>query len=205
VIPGPPLDLRCPAATRIEGELEGEHLEGFEVTWTGPCNQAYQRRDWEARYETYAQQGATARIGQGSNAFLLEAVEEGPGTLYARREGDPRCAFVSGHRPSLGHARLALSEGGTITGRVEAPADLRLSRLRVRAARGLLVQQAAVREDGTFAIVGLPAGNFRVELVSARFRCEEWLHDAVENVPAGAEGLALRVRLPATEPAADGS
>jgi hypothetical protein len=197
--------LQCPVASRIEGELEGEGLEGFEVTWSGPCNPAYMRRDWDAKYETYSQRGGTARIGKGSGAFLLEAVGEGAGDLYARREGDPRSAFVAGYRPSHGYLRLALSEGRTIAGRVEAPDGLRLARLRVRATRGVLEQCAAVCEDGSFSVVGLPPGAFRVELLSEGFPWVEWVHDARENVEAGSIGLLLRVRLPATDPGGDGS
>ena len=50
-----------------------------------------------------------------------------------------------------------------------------------------------------FAIVGLPPGAFRIEL-----RSGAWLHDARDDVPAGAEDVRLRVRLPDTDPGVSG-
>ncbi|MCK6461177.1 MAG: hypothetical protein L6Q95_14945 [Planctomycetes bacterium] len=123
-----------------------------------------------------------------------------------RREGDPRYALVSGCRPGRGVLRVTLSEGSAIGGRVAVPEGLDPSALDVRAVRGRLDQHAKVRKDGTFAIPGLPPGAFRVELVTRewslrRGRVVRWLHDARDDVPAGAVDVRLRVRLPATDPA----
>jgi hypothetical protein len=204
-IPGPPVDLHLPRAVRIEGLLEGEGLKGFEITWTGPCNPSFKCQDYAFRSDEAAPQyGRTVRIRGDRGAFLFEAVGEGDGEVYARREGDPRCAFVARYGPSHGFLRLTLSEGASVKGRVQAPVRAKLDRLRVRAVRGLAAQSAVVREDGTFAIVGLPPGPFRVELVSGGFPIREWIHDTQEGVEAGSENVVLRVRLPSTDPG-DGS
>jgi hypothetical protein len=181
-VPGPPVDIHCAATRGCEGVLEGDNSRGFEITWTG------------GGWSVGAQQGQ----------FVLRGPVDAIGDVYARRPGDPRCAFVPGIRLPAGVLSLTLSEGETIRGRVDAPPGLNLSKLCVRAARGVLDQRAPVRADGTFAIRGLPPGSFRVELVTNGYP-HSWIHDAAANVPAGAEDVVLRVRLPATAPAAGGS
>jgi hypothetical protein len=195
-IPCAPVDIDLPLASRIEGELEGEALEGFEVTWTGPCNPAV-KREWETQETASKQFGRAVRTGPDGH-FLIEGVGGGEGDIYARREDDPRCALVSSCRPTRGVLRIPLSEGRAIGGHVEPRPGITLASLRVRASSGAATQHGAVRADGSFAIVGLPPGRFRVELLSQGFPYGEWVHDVLEDVEAGAE-TTLRVRLPDTD------
>ena len=185
-VPGESVDVRLAPGLSIEGLLEGEDLKDFRTTWTGPCNEGWRTLRTE------------------SAEFVFRAVGEGVGDLYARREGDPRYALVTGCRPGRGVVRLTLSEGRTIRGRVEIPEGFDPAALAVRAVRGLLDQYARVCPDGAFSIVGLPPGLFRVECVTRGWSrdglVDNWTHDANDDVPAGAEGVRLRVRLPATDP-----
>jgi hypothetical protein len=206
-LPAEPLEVRCAQALRIDGLLEGEDLKDFEVTWTGPCNEGLSNA---------VQQGRTIRVE--SAAFTLMGIGDGLGDLYARRAGDPRFALVPGVRPGRGAVRLTLAKGWTIEGRVDLP-EGPMPKLTVRAVAGLIEQHARVGEDGAFSIVGLPQGRFRVELVTGAWTdgwsrrggrvtgewAVRWLHDARDDVPAGADGVRLRVRLPATWSEAAGS
>jgi hypothetical protein len=200
-LPGEPIDVRCEQALSIEGLLEGEDLRDFEITWTGPCNEGF---------EDNAQRGRTLRVKTAT--FVLRGIADGVGDVYARRAGDSRFAFATAVRPGPGVLRLTLSKGRAITGRVATPAGLKPATLDVRAVSGLVEQRARVRGDGTFSIVGLPPGTFRIELVT-RAWCsarsprggrvaggwvDKWLHDARVDVPAGTEDVRLRARLPAS-------
>lgn len=190
-VPGAPVDVLCPRSSSIDCFLEGEDLKHFEITWSGPCDES--RRT----------------IGVSSAEFAFRGIGVGIGDVYARREGDPRCALVAACRPGAGVVRLTLAEGLTIRGRVEGLERLDPSWLTARAVRGALDQHAPVGPDGTFAIVGLPQGSFRVELVTRRWLrtglVVSWLHDDRDDVVTGAEDVVLRVRLLATEPENDGS
>jgi len=190
-VPGEPIEVRCKQPLQIEGLLEGDDLNDFEITWTGPGNAYFD--------EGQRQRGRTLFVSTPD--FVLRGVGDGAGDLYARREGDPRCALVTGCRPGRGVVRMTLSEGHTISGRVDVPEGLDPSALAVRAVHGRLDQYARVGPDGTFSTVGLPPGVFRVELVARAWtRDVRWLHDACDRVPAGADGVRLRVRLPGTDP-----
>lgn len=201
-LPGPPVEIRCPSATKIEGLLEGAEVDGFEITWTGPCNPEFQRGLFDPK-----QNGATTRLAKGVKEFRFEAVGDGSGDIYARRPGDARCAVVRGFRPRDGYLRLRLTEGASIRGRVVAPHEADLRRVRVRATAGSIAQYAHVERDGTFSVVGLPVGDFRVDLVSlgrvhfeprGRERWEYVTFDAREGIATGTEDLVLRLRLPVT-------
>ncbi|MFI5401555.1 MAG: hypothetical protein ACHQ1G_01365 [Planctomycetota bacterium] len=185
-LPGAPFDARLTQSLSIEGFLEGDDLKDFEITWTGPCNEGW------------------CTLIAESAGFVLRGLADGAGDVYARREGDPRCVLVTGCRPGTGVLRLTLSEGRVIGGRVAGLEGLDPSALAVRAVRGLLDQYAGVRPDGTFSIVGLPPGAFRVELVtrgwSSKGLVDRWLHDARDGVETGTDNVALRVRIPATDP-----
>jgi len=190
-LPGGPYEVLCPQATRIEGFLDGPDSGGFDVTWTGPANMAFARTD-SSGGPWRGQEGRTVSVSGGS--FLLEGVGQETGAIYARRPGDPRCAYVASYSATQGSLRLALTEARAIRGHVEGAQASSLL-LQVRAVRGQLTQMGEVEADGSFAIVGLPPLDFRVEL-----RSGAWLHDAHDDVPAGATGVRLRVRLPDTEP-----
>jgi len=199
-LPAEPVDVRCAGALRIDCALEGEDLKDFEVTWTGACNEGLNSAQQQAR-----------TIHVDSPTFALRGIGAGAGDLYARRAGDPRFAFVPGVRPGRGVVRLKLSKGWTIRGQVDAPAGPTRPSLTVRAAAGLIEQRAPVGEDGAFSIVGLPPGRFRVELVTGAWTdswsrrggrvtggwAVRWLHDAKDDVAAGATDIRLRARMPA--------
>jgi hypothetical protein len=190
-IPGDPLEISWPPATPVEGRLEGTDLEDFEITWTGEGDE----------YRT-VRIGTTAwppgLLSEGSRG-MFRLGTGGPGAICARRDGDPRCAFVPDFAPSRGFLLLVLGRGEVIRGRAEGQPGLDLSALRVRAVARALTAEARVQPDGGFAIVGLPPGAFRIEL-----RSGAWLHDARDDVPAGAEDVRLRVRLPDTDPGVSG-
>jgi hypothetical protein len=187
-VPGAPVEIRCERALVIEGLLEGDYIVNFEITWTGPGNPLFEAG--------VRQRGRTLYVSTAD--FVLRGVGEGVGDLYARRPGDRRCALVTGCRAGRGVVRMTLVEGCSIDGRVEVPEGLDPSALDVRAVRGLLTQDARVRPDGTFSIVGLPPGEFRLELVTSVYSGgRPWLHDARDGVVVGTEEVVLRVRLPA--------
>jgi hypothetical protein len=165
------IEVRCERAARIEGLLDGTDPGDFRITWDGPGNERCR----------------TMRTETGD--FVLRGIGDGAGDVYARREGDPRCAFAPACRPGHGFLRLTLAPGGTICGRVETPGGRDPAWLGVRAVRGALDQRAAVGRDGTFSIVGLPPGAFRVELL------DSWQEvcGAVDGVQAGAEDVILRL------------
>jgi len=177
MVPGGPVEITWPRTTVVDGHLEGEDVEGFEVTWTG---------------EGHCEPSLPCRLCEDGE---FRVVGTGAGSFYARRGGDPRCAFVEHLELASADIHLKLRIGQRIRGQVEGMPGMRLSALRVHAVAGLLAQWAQVQDDGSFAIVGLPPLAFRVEL-----RSGAWLHDACDNIVAGTDGVRLRVRLPATEP-----
>lgn len=179
-VPGGLVEITWPQMAVVEGRLVGDDVKGFEIAWTG-----------EGRDPT-----VPCTVGEDGSFTLLGT---GAGTLYARRAGDPRCAFVV-TALSSGPLHLDLRRGEAIRGHVEGAPGMNLTALQVRAVAGLLTQEARVQEDGDFEIVGLPPMDFRVEL-----RSGAWLHDARDNISAGVGGIRLRVRLPPTEPSAAGS
>lgn len=182
-LPGEPVEVRFAEGLFIEGLLEADDVKWFEITWTGP--------------------GSPTACLQGPE-FRLSGLADGAGDLYVRRDADPRYALVSGCRPGRGMLRITLSEGSTIGGHVAVPEGLDPSGLDVWAVRGSVRQHASVRKDGTFTILGLPPGVFRVELVSRGWRSRGqvvlWIHDTRDDVPVGTEDVVLRVRLPAGDP-----
>ncbi|HEX5135382.1 MAG TPA: carboxypeptidase-like regulatory domain-containing protein [Planctomycetota bacterium] len=187
--PGEPVVIEWPLMIPVDGILEGEDVDDFGITWTG---------DAPTDGTTVVRIGTTAwppgrLLVDPLGRFRLYAA--GPGAICARRAGDPRCAWAPAFDPSRGFLRLPLATGREIRGSVEGRPGMRLSALRVRAVAGALSESAAVNDDGRFAIVGLPPVAFRVEL-----RSGEWVHEAIDSVPAGAGGVRLHVRLPATEP-----
>jgi hypothetical protein len=187
--PGARALIEWPRMDPVDGILEGEDIQDFDVTWTGRA---------PAAGTTVVRIGVDAwppgrLLADPLGCFRLYA--SGPGAICARRAGDPRCAWVPSLDPSGGFLRLSLATGRVIRGQVEGRPGMTLSALRVRAVAGGVSETVAVGDDGSFTIVGLPPIAFRVEL-----RSGAWLHDARDDVPAGASGVCLRVRLPPTDP-----
>jgi hypothetical protein len=98
---------------------------------------------------------------------------------------------VPGVLPGTESLALHLERGYTIRGTVAGFDPARHDR--VRAVRGAISVSAEVAPDASFAIVGLPPGRFRVEVLT-RERTETLVVGVTADVEAGAEGVRVRAR-----------
>jgi hypothetical protein len=182
-----PIEVRCARGARVTGTVLGADTKGFRVTWLGRANGYDAGGPTGAEWDGQAEPAAEVVDGR----FELLGLTPQSGGLYVHKTGDPRCAYVPGVLPGTESLALHLERGYTIRGTVAGFDPARHDR--VRAVRGAISVSAEVAPDASFAIVGLPPGRFRVEVLT-RERTETLVVGVTADVEAGAEGVRVRAR-----------
>jgi len=186
MLPSPgPIELHCTQGAVLKGRLLGADARGFTATWLGSVN-----RFSADHYAAGApQEGPTTKVINGRFEFL--GLAHGTAALYVHKEGDPRCAYVPDVRAGTESLAIGLETGRVIRGSV---VDFDPARHRgVQAVRGAISVRAMIEPDATFAIVGLPPGRFRVELLAGQ-RPSVFVVAAARDVAAGADCVELLAR-----------
>jgi hypothetical protein len=182
------LRLEVPRQAWVRGEIAGRLPGEWEATWVprgqAPVPEHDRSYDWKDLLEP------TSPVDEDEFTFSAPARAGELGSLYVREAGNPLCAWIEDVLPGQGPFMVDLRPGRSIDGVVAGIDPAEWADVFLRASDGLVVQQAPLRGDGSFSVVGLPDRTFRVEVVEDETGV---VRGSVTGVRAGARGVVVNV------------